>query len=105
MSKAEDEARDKAAEDQGVIASALEKGRDKAQAMVAKVKTAVGMAEDEAAAAVTRAASGKGLSPVEKALQERYQRADAKLNRNAAEVLRERYTPMDKRDNTVLRGL
>ncbi|POR33634.1 MICOS complex subunit MIC12 [Tolypocladium paradoxum] len=99
--RVESEAKEKAAETQGAIASALEKGRGKAQEMAGKVKSAVGMAEDEAAAA----ASGKALSPVEKALQQRYEKPEAKVNRTVAEVLKERYTPMDKRDNTVLRGL
>ncbi|KND89613.1 hypothetical protein TOPH_05734 [Tolypocladium ophioglossoides CBS 100239] len=99
--RVESEAKEKAAETQGVIASALEKGRGKAQEMVDKVKSAVGIAEDKA----TAAADGKAPSPVEKALQQRYEKPEAKVNRTVAEVLKERYTPMDERDNTVLRGL
>ncbi|KAM4065408.1 altered inheritance of mitochondria 5 domain-containing protein [Hirsutella rhossiliensis] len=105
IAEAEDEAKNTAAGAQGVIASALEKGRDKAQAMVGKVKTAVGMTEDEAAGTATEVVGGKEPNPVQRALQQRYERADAKVNRNVAEVLRERYMPMDQRDNTVLRGL
>lgn len=103
--KIEEGARDKAAVAQGVITSALEKGRDKAQEMVGKVKTAVGMTGDGASATAPTVVGGQGLSPVEKALQQRYERADAKVNRNVAEVLRERYTPVDQRDNTKLRGV
>ncbi|KAM5352371.1 hypothetical protein ACJ41O_005094 [Fusarium nematophilum] len=45
-------------------------------------------------------------SPVEKALQQRFQKPEAEEgNRTVEEALKERYTPMDKRDNTVLRGL
>ena len=47
IEKAEAEAKKKASEAQGVIASALEKGRDKAHEVVDKVKTAVGLAEEE----------------------------------------------------------
>ncbi|PNY23842.1 MICOS complex subunit MIC12 [Tolypocladium capitatum] len=99
--RVESEVREKATEAQGVIASALDKGRGKAQEMVGKAKSAVGIAEDKAAAA----AKGKALSPVGKALQQRYEKAEAEVSRTVAEVLKERYTPMDKRDNTVLRGL
>lgn len=96
--RVESEAKEKAAETQGAIASALEKGRGKAQETLGKVKSAVGIAGDKAAAAVN-------ASPVEKALQQRYEKPGAKANRTVAEVLKERYTPMDERDNTVLRGL
>ncbi|KAL3960824.1 hypothetical protein ACCO45_005941 [Purpureocillium lilacinum] len=104
IEKAEAEAKKKASEAQGVIASALEKGRDKAHEVVDKVKTAVGLAEEKAAAAAATV-DGKAQSPVAKALQQRYEKPEAKINRTVAEVLQERYTPIDKRDNTVLRGL
>lgn len=45
------------------------------------------------------------LSPVERALQERFEKPEAKVNKTVEDVLKERYMPMDKRDNTVLRGL
>ncbi|KJZ79645.1 hypothetical protein HIM_01114 [Hirsutella minnesotensis 3608] len=105
VTKAEDEAKDKVAAAQGVIASALEKGKDTAQALAGKVKMAVGMAEDEAAAATGSTTGLTTLNPVQKALQQRYEKADARAKRGVAEVLQERYTPMDQRDNTVLRGL
>ena len=105
IEKAEAEAKKKASEAQGVIASALEKGRDKAHEVVDKVKTAVGLAEEKAAAAAAATVDGKAQSPVAKALQQRYEKPEAKINRTVAEVLQERYTPIDKRDNTVLRGL
>lgn len=41
---------------------------------------------------------------VERALRQRYERAPART-RTVSEVLRERYLPMDQRDNTVLRGV
>jgi altered-inheritance-of-mitochondria protein 5 len=45
------------------------------------------------------------LTPVQKALRQRYQRPEAKHNKTVEQALQERYTPMDKRDNTVLRGI
>lgn len=101
----EEEIQEKASAAQGVIASALERGRDRAQAMVGRVKTAVGMGGEAAGVATTTAVKDEGLSPVQKALQQRFEKADAKAERTVAEVLSERYTRMDQRDNTVLRGL
>ncbi|KAJ6440423.1 Ketol-acid reductoisomerase [Purpureocillium lavendulum] len=105
VEKAEGEAKQKASEAQGAIASALEKGRDKAHEVVDKVKSAVGLAEEKVASAAAATVNGTAQSPVEKALQQRYEKPEAKVNRTVAEVLRERYTPIDQRDNTVLRGL
>lgn len=104
VTKAEGQAKEAAAATQGAVASALEKGRDKAQEMVDKVKTAVGLAEDKPAATAD-GKEGKTPSAVERALQQRYEKPETKATRTVAEVLRERYTPMDERDNTMLRGL
>lgn len=83
------------------ISPALERGQDRAQEVAGMVKSAVGLAEDKTADGT----DGKGQSAVQKALQQRYEKAGAETERTAAEVLRARYTPMDQRDTTVLRGL
>lgn len=89
-------------EAQGAIGAALAKGKDKARQVVGQAKAAVGLA----GAQVEEMAGGKVVSPVEKALLQRYGKGSGEESgRTAAEVLQERYTPMDQRDNTVLRGL
>ncbi|KAH7148735.1 hypothetical protein EDB81DRAFT_883139 [Dactylonectria macrodidyma] len=45
------------------------------------------------------------LSPVQAALNQRFEKSEAPLNQSVEETLKQRYTPMDKRDNAVLRGL
>lgn len=71
-----------------IITKAMETGKDKANVDIA--------AEDGRLTVLT---------PVERALQERFEKPEAKVNKTVEEALKERYTPMDKRDNTVLRGL
>lgn len=96
--------KEKAAEAKGVIASAIEKGRDQAKGLVDRVKTSVGVAEGK----LEVKADGEVLplsDPVQRALHQRYERPEAKVNRTVAQVLNERYTPVDERDNTQLRGL
>lgn len=92
------------AEAGGSLAAAWETGKDKARDLAGKAKGAVGAAEDKVGTKV----EGKGTpeaSPVAKALSQRYEKPEAKVNKTVAEVLKERYTPIDRRDNTVLRGL
>ncbi|KAF4977051.1 hypothetical protein FZEAL_6368 [Fusarium zealandicum] len=45
------------------------------------------------------------LTPVERALQQRYEKPETKVNQTVEEVLKERYAPMEKKNNTDLRGL
>ncbi|KEY65005.1 hypothetical protein S7711_07345 [Stachybotrys chartarum IBT 7711] len=95
---------DAATEAKGVLASALEKGRGKAQEVVDKTKAAVGAAEEKA----EPKADGKilrPLDPVQKALHQRYEKPGPLANKTVKEALEERYIPMDKRDNTILRGI
>ncbi|KAL7793546.1 hypothetical protein V8C37DRAFT_378192 [Trichoderma ceciliae] len=92
-----------AAEAKGIVNATLEKGREKAKEIVGKAKTAVGLAEaqvEEMAGDKTKSQ----LNPVQQALNQRYEKP-SKDARTTAEILKERYIPMDKRDNTVLRGL
>ncbi|EFY90125.1 hypothetical protein J3458_005582 [Metarhizium acridum] len=99
--KAENEARQKASEAQGAVASALDKGKEKANEVVGKVKSAVGLS---GAGAAPETVALPPSNPVAKALDQRFEKVGSD-KRTVAEVLAERYTPMDKRDNTVLRGL
>lgn len=102
--KAEDVAEDKASEAKSVLASAWESGKDKARDLASKAKAVVGAADQ----ALEPPADGQitpPLDPVQRALHQRYQRPERKVNKTVAEVLKERYTPIDQRDNTVLRGL
>lgn len=96
VSKAEDVAKDKADEAKGTLAAAWESGKGVAKDIAANAKATVGVAED-----------GKvtPLTPVQKALHQRYERPEAKLNKTVAEALQERYMPLNDRDNTVLRGV
>lgn len=104
LTKAEGQAKDTATEAKGVIASALDSGREKARQVVGIAKSTVGIAEDK----VELKADGQVMpatGAVERALHQRYERPESKHNLTVAEALAERYTPLDKRDNTVLRGL
>ncbi|CAG9943493.1 unnamed protein product [Clonostachys rosea f. rosea IK726] len=85
--KVETAVKEKASEAKGVLASAIEAGKETANALLGRVE-----AESEA-------------SPVARALEQRYAQPEAKVNKTVAEVLRERYTPFDERDNTLLRGV
>jgi len=100
-------AEDKASEAKGALASAWEGGKDKARDLAEKAKAAIGAAEEKIDAGLhgPRKATPTTLDPVAKALSQRYEKPEAKVNRTVAEVLNERYTPIDKRDNTVLRGI
>ncbi|EJT70004.1 hypothetical protein GGTG_12181 [Gaeumannomyces tritici R3-111a-1] len=79
--------------------------------IVGKARTAVGVAQEKIEAAVatvsaaTAAAPPPGVSPVERALQQRYESRDEVFAKSAAEIINERYRPIDERDNTTLRGL
>ncbi|KAK2681259.1 MICOS complex subunit Mic12 [Fusarium oxysporum f. sp. vasinfectum] len=45
------------------------------------------------------------LTPVERALQQRFSKPEDKVNKTVEEALNDRYKPMDARDNTQLRGV
>ncbi|KAK4219309.1 hypothetical protein QBC37DRAFT_410760 [Rhypophila decipiens] len=87
-------------ESKGLIASAIEKGRH----MVGKTKAAVHLAEEKIEARVD--AKLLHVSEIEKALNERFEKPKVDpMSRSVEEVLAERYTPIDQRDNTRLRGI
>lgn len=87
------------AKGKGAILSALERGKDvaleKGQELYGSAMSAAGIAEKRL----------EGPNAVQKALEQRYQKPEAKANKTVAEALKERYTPMDQRDNSVLRGV
>lgn len=99
--KAEKELRQKAVEAEGAVKSALDKSKEKATEVVGKVKSAVGLAGAGTAPGQVDLAA---LDPVQKALDQRFERPKSD-KRSVAEVLQQRYTALDRRDNTVLRGL
>ncbi|KAJ4265410.1 hypothetical protein NW762_004698 [Fusarium torreyae] len=45
------------------------------------------------------------LTPVERALKQRFDKPEEKVNKTVEEALEDRYKPMDSRDNTQLRGV
>ncbi len=92
----------KATEVKGALASAWETGKEKARDLTEKAIAVVGAAEEKVEAKLE---SKLSVDPVTKALNQRFEKPEAKVNKTVAEVLQERYTPIDKRDNTVLRGL
>ncbi|PHH64110.1 hypothetical protein CDD81_4985 [Ophiocordyceps australis] len=99
LERVEAETVGKVAEAQGILGSAFARGRD-------MIRSAVGIAGEQAAAMSPASAPDTGtLNAVEKALRQRFEKPDAGLDRTAADVLKERYMPMDQRDNTVLRGV
>ncbi|KAH8893165.1 hypothetical protein GQ53DRAFT_805414 [Thozetella sp. PMI_491] len=77
---------------------------------VEKAKVTVGLAEQKAEKAKEETKKGVAAllkddgSTVQKALDQRYKKSDA-MEKSVAEVLSERYKPIDARDNTRLRGL
>ena len=78
------------------VQQSLEKGRE-----------VVGKATDKASAAVGVVGATTGtetLSPVERALRQRYERP-ATTTKSVADALRERYLPAEQRDTSLLRGV
>ena len=104
-SDVETEAKEMAHEARGTWGSLFGFGKEKAVELVDKAKSAVGIAESKAHKALDGQTFSAGMSPVERALHERYEKAPVKDSRTVADVLKERYVPFDKRDNTILRGL
>ncbi|OLN82224.1 hypothetical protein CCHL11_09894 [Colletotrichum chlorophyti] len=94
---------EKAAEVKAVVVDAVEKGKEQGEAALVKVQQAANIADDK----VSIKADGKvlpALSPVEKALHQRYEKPSG-LTKTVKEALAERYVRIDERDNTQLRGI
>ncbi|KAG5979491.1 hypothetical protein E4U55_005097 [Claviceps digitariae] len=99
--KAEKEVHQRAVDAQKTVESALEKGKGKATEATGKAKSAVGLTGAGTALGHVDLAA---MNPVQRALDQRFERPSAD-KRSIAEVLKQRYTAIDRRDNTVLRGL
>lgn len=106
------EAREVVSEAKGVVAAGVEgargavkRGAGRAHDLVERTKAATHLAEDRAVTKVD--AKLLQVSGVEQALAERYDSAlrEKRLQRSVEEVLRERYRPIDERDNSHLRGV
>ncbi|KAI0133936.1 hypothetical protein BJ170DRAFT_574444 [Xylariales sp. AK1849] len=82
----------KAEEAKGSMFSAVGKG-------IALGKEALGFAKEKVEGKVN-----EKLDPVEKTLRQRYEKPSG-VNQSIDEALAERYVPVDKRDNAVLRGV
>ncbi|KAI1812528.1 hypothetical protein GGS20DRAFT_587366 [Poronia punctata] len=105
-------AEEKAESAGGSILDAIGKGVEKGKEAFSKAKTAVVGTEEKieaaaaAAASASASASATTLSPVEKALQQRYEKSSGnELDQTVEEALAARYVPIDERDNTNLRAL
>ncbi|KAK4122333.1 hypothetical protein N657DRAFT_691608 [Parathielavia appendiculata] len=98
------EAREVVSEAVGEASGAISRGMERAHDLVEKSKAMVHLAEEKAEAKMD--AKMLHVSDIEKVLAERYDSARRKerMNRSVEEVLRERYIPMDSRDNSQLRG-
>lgn len=88
----------------------VEKGHKKAEevkgGLLSSIKEALGagMAKAEGVKESTVEKADGKVSPVERALQQRYEKP-SEATKSVEELLAERYTPVDERDNGVLRGL
>lgn len=114
-----DRARERVEERVGVLAgasgaeAAAERARDAVVARGLEVKEEIGDIVERSIGkgrdvvgeveSVAGDAAVRPESNVEKALRQRYEKPAQ--TKTVAEVLRERYLPMDQRDNTVLRGI
>lgn len=86
----------------GALRDAVGKGIEMGKEAVGKAQAAVGLAEEKLESRAQSSALSHSAA-VEKALHERYEQPKALPS--LEEALEERYTPIDQRDNTVLRGV
>lgn len=82
----------------GSVLSAIGKGIEKGKEALGIAKATVVGAEQKVEAKLDAT-----LSPVERTMRQRYEKPSGL--KSVEETLAERYQPLDKRDNTVLRGL
>lgn len=89
----------------GAVRDAINKGIEKGKELVGSARTTAesALAGAEATGATVKANLGP-RSEVEKALQQRYE-SPRGLDKSVFQALEERYTPIDQRNNTVLRGV
>ncbi|KAK0635641.1 hypothetical protein B0T17DRAFT_503152 [Bombardia bombarda] len=99
-----------AADAKGAVARTIERGVEKGHEVIEKGHEVVGKAKAAVMLAEERAAARADVkllhvSDIEKALNERFEKRDDVMRKSVKEVLAERYTPIDKRDNSRLRLL
>lgn len=87
----------------GAVRDVVSKGIEKGKEAIGKAQAAVGLAAEKIESK-GQSAMLSHSSAVEKALHERYEQPKP-LTKTVEEALEERYKPIDKRDNTVLRGV
>ncbi|KAH7376251.1 hypothetical protein B0T11DRAFT_271916 [Plectosphaerella cucumerina] len=88
-------------------ATLFDKAKAEGEGLLQKAKQVVGLVEDKAAEAKTQATNvltTGTTSPVERALQQRYE-PSAPLAKSVNEVLAERYLPTAAKDYSQLRGI
>ncbi|KAJ8059661.1 hypothetical protein OCU04_011310 [Sclerotinia nivalis] len=78
------------------VSRGIEAGKDIAQ----KAGAAVGIAEQK----IVSGSGNSANSDVERALRERFE-GPTRLDKSVQQALEERYTPIDQRDNSTLRGI
>ncbi|KAK3327820.1 hypothetical protein B0T19DRAFT_174838 [Cercophora scortea] len=101
-----EDARKSAGETKEAVVHAIEDGIEKGRKMVGRAKAHALLVEEQAEARVD--AKLMHVSDIEKALSERYdseRRRNETMSKSVEQVLRERYTPIDQRDNSRLRGI
>ena len=100
-----DEVKEAVSKGVGGAKGMVAKGMDKAHEFVESAKTALYLAEEKAETRMDARLLHR--TAVEKALEERFdsELREKRMKRSVEEVLRERYMPMDKRDNSRLRGI
>ncbi|KAK4190612.1 hypothetical protein QBC35DRAFT_489250 [Podospora australis] len=98
-------AEQKAVEVTHQVGDAMAKGVERGKEMVGKAKAAVYLAEEKLEAKVD--AKLMGVSEIEKALNQRFdpEYRRERMSRTVEETLAERYIPIEKRDNSILRFL
>lgn len=87
----------------GAVRDTFSKGIEAGKEAIGKASAAIGLAEEKLESKAQYATLSHS-NAVEKALHERYEKPDP-LNKSVEEALEERYKPIEKRDNTVLRGV
>jgi altered-inheritance-of-mitochondria protein 5 len=87
----------------GAVRGIINKGIEKSKEAFGKTHAAIGLENETASAQIPTSSSSVNVSAVEKALHERYEKAEEL--KTVEETLNERYKPIYLRDNTVLRGV
>lgn len=104
VSEAVGQAEKKFAKDGAQVAAAAKEAFEKAKA---KGQEVIAATLDNGKEVINKAEGGAvpTLSPVQMALNQRFEKPEVQVNQSVEEALKERYKPMNKRDNSVLRGV